>query len=41
MESDMLDFAWEPDTERSRLTCQVKVTDALDGLIVHLPEKQI
>lgn len=41
MEADMLDFAWEPDTERSRLTCQVKVTDALDGLIVHLPEKQI
>lgn len=41
MEADMLDFAWQPDAERSRLTCQVKVTDALDGLIVHLPEKQI
>lgn len=41
MEEDMLDFAWEPDATRSRLTCQVKVTDALDGLIVHLPEKQI
>jgi 2Fe-2S ferredoxin len=26
---------------RSRLTCQVKVTDDLDGLIVNLPEKQI
>ncbi len=41
MEEDMLDFAWEPDPVRSRLTCQVKVTDELDGLIVHLPEKQI
>lgn len=41
MEADMLDFAWEPDVVRSRLTCQIKVTDDLDGLIVHLPEKQI
>ena len=41
MEADMLDFAWQPDAVRSRLTCQVKVTDDLDGLIVHLPEKQI
>ena len=41
MEDDMLDFAFEADAARSRLTCQVKVTDALDGLIVHMPEKQI
>ena len=41
MEEDMLDFAYEPDPARSRLTCQIKVTDALDGLIVHMPEKQI
>jgi len=41
MEADMLDFAWQPDAERSRLTCQIKVSDALDGLVVHLPEKQI
>lgn len=41
MEADMLDFAWEPDVVRSRLTCQIKVTDALDGLIINLPEKQI
>ncbi|MEM7319201.1 MAG: 2Fe-2S ferredoxin, partial [Pseudomonadota bacterium] len=27
--------------DRSRLTCQVKVTDALDGLVVQMPEKQI
>ncbi|UWQ93575.1 2Fe-2S iron-sulfur cluster-binding protein (plasmid) [Aliisedimentitalea scapharcae] len=41
MERDMLDFAWEPDPVRSRLTCQIKVTDDLNGLVVHLPEKQI
>ena len=41
MEEDMLDFAYEPDPARSRLTCQLKVTDTLDGLIVQMPEKQI
>ncbi|MCO6382769.1 MAG: 2Fe-2S iron-sulfur cluster binding domain-containing protein [Vannielia sp.] len=41
MEEDMLDFAFEPDAERSRLTCQIKVTDELDGLVVQMPEKQI
>jgi|TARA_R100000687_G_scaffold25087_2_gene21281 2Fe-2S ferredoxin len=41
MEEDMLDFAFEPDPARSRLTCQIKVTDALDGLRVQMPEKQI
>lgn len=41
METDMLDFAYEPDEIRSRLTCQLKVTDALDGLVVQMPEKQI
>lgn len=41
MEEDMLDFAWQPDPDRSRLTCQLRVTDAMDGLVVNLPEKQI
>lgn len=41
MEEDMLDFAWEPDSAKSRLTCQLKVSDALDGLVVQMPEKQI
>jgi 2Fe-2S ferredoxin len=41
MEEDMLEFAYQPDTERSRLTCQLKVSDALDGLVVQMPEKQI
>ncbi len=39
MEEDMLDFAWEM-KPTSRLSCQVKVSDALDGLIVHIPAKQ-
>jgi 2Fe-2S ferredoxin len=41
MEEDMLDFAFQPDPARSRLTCQIKVTDAVDGLVVQMPEKQI
>ncbi|MCB1388810.1 MAG: 2Fe-2S iron-sulfur cluster binding domain-containing protein [Rhodobacteraceae bacterium] len=41
MEEDMLDFAFEPDPTRSRLTCQIKVTPALEGLIVRMPERQI
>ncbi|MEP2029101.1 MAG: 2Fe-2S iron-sulfur cluster-binding protein [Paracoccaceae bacterium] len=41
MEEDMLDFAFEPDPDRSRLTCQLKVSDAIDGLRVQMPEKQI
>ncbi|MBU2891028.1 2Fe-2S iron-sulfur cluster-binding protein [Celeribacter halophilus] len=41
MEEDMLDFAYKPDPARSRLTCQIKVTEDIDGLVVNLPEKQI
>jgi len=41
MEEDMLDFAFEPKPDLSRLTCQIKVTAALDGLVVNLPERQI
>ena len=41
MEEDMLDFAYEPDPTKSRLTCQIKVSAALDGLRVQMPEKQI
>ena len=39
MEESMLDFAYEP-KENSRLSCQIKVTAALDGLVVRLPEFQ-
>ncbi len=38
-EEDMLDFAFEV-KESSRLSCQLTVTDELDGLVVDLPEKQ-
>ena len=38
-EEDMLDFAFDV-KENSRLSCQLTVTDELDGLIVDLPEKQ-
>jgi 2Fe-2S ferredoxin len=39
MEEDMLDFAFDV-RESSRLSCQIKVTDALDGLVVRVPDKQ-
>ena len=39
MEQDMLDFAFDV-TDHSRLSCQIKVSDDLDGLVVNLPEKQ-
>lgn len=40
-ERDMLEFAWEPDPARSRLTCQIRASDLLDGLIVHVPRQQV
>jgi 2Fe-2S ferredoxin len=39
MEADMLDFAFDV-KENSRLSCQMKVTDEYEGLVVRLPEKQ-
>jgi len=39
MEEDMLDFAFEV-KPNSRLSCQIKVTEALDGLVVTTPERQ-
>jgi ferredoxin, 2Fe-2S len=38
-EEDMLDFAYEV-KPTSRLSCQIKVTEALDGLIVRTPSYQ-
>lgn len=40
METDLLGCVSELKSN-SRLSCQVKVTDAHDGLIVHLPESQL
>ena len=38
-EEDMLDMAYEPN-KFSRLSCQIIVSDNLDGLVVNIPEKQ-
>lgn len=39
MEEDMLDFAFDVQ-ETSRLSCQIRISDALDGLVVRIPEQQ-
>jgi ferredoxin, 2Fe-2S len=39
-EMEMLESTASPRKAGSRLSCQVIVTDALDGLVVHLPESQ-
>jgi 2Fe-2S ferredoxin len=39
MEESMLDFA-ENVESNSRLSCQIKVADTLDGLVVRMPESQ-
>lgn len=39
MEQAMLEFA-EDVRETSRLACQIRIEDALDGLKIHLPEHQ-
>ena len=38
-EDDMLDQAFEPN-KLSRLSCQISVTNEVDGLIIKLPKKQ-
>ncbi len=39
MEEDMLDFAYDV-RPTSRLSCQIKVSSDLDGLVVQVPERQ-
>jgi len=39
MEEDMLDFAFDV-REESRLSCQIRVTADIDGLVVRVPAKQ-
>lgn len=39
MEEDMLDFAFGVQPT-SRLSCQIKITSELDGLVVSTPERQ-
>ena len=38
-EEDMIDMAYEPN-KFSRLSCQLTVSDEIDGLVVQLPKKQ-
>ncbi len=40
-EEDMLDSTASERKPNSRLSCQIDMTPALDGLVVHLPESQI
>ena len=39
MEADMLDFGYDV-RPNSRLSCQIKVAEDLDGLMVRTPERQ-
>ena len=39
MEDSMLDAAYER-KDTSRLTCQIEITDALDGLVVHVADNE-
>lgn len=39
MEKDMLEFVAEP-SDTSRLSCQINVTDDLDGMVVKVPTAQ-
>lgn len=39
-EADMLESVASPLRATSRLSCQIVLTDALDGLVVHIPETQ-
>ncbi len=38
-EEDMLDFAYDV-RPTSRLSCQIKIRDELDGLVLHIPARQ-
>jgi 2Fe-2S ferredoxin len=39
MEEDMLDFGYDV-KPNSRLSCQIKVTAEIDGLVIRIPERQ-
>jgi 2Fe-2S ferredoxin len=39
-ERDLIDFVSDPRAE-SRLSCQLVVTEALDGLVLHVPTGQL
>lgn len=39
-EAGLVEFAWQP-RATSRLACQITLTDALDGLVLHVPARQL
>lgn len=39
-EAGLIEFAWEP-KHNSRLTCQIKVSAEMDGLVLHVPQQQL
>ncbi len=39
-EDDMIDQAYDP-KKNSRLSCQIIVSEKIEGLVVRLPEKQV
>jgi 2Fe-2S ferredoxin len=40
MEQDMLECTAQESTEQSRLSCQIKISEDCDGLVVRMPEQQ-
>lgn len=40
VESDLLENVACPRADNSRLSCQIVMTDALDGIVVDIPERQ-
>lgn len=41
LEDEMLEFTSEPRSATSRLSCQIRMDAALDGLVVQLPDTQV
>ena len=41
VESDMLECVASERKNNSRLACQIKVTEALEGLVIEIPEAQV
>ena len=41
LEDEMLDDTASERKPNSRLSCQIEMSDALDGIVVELPETQI
>ncbi|MFT7461421.1 MAG: 2Fe-2S ferredoxin, partial [Planctomycetota bacterium] len=39
-ENEMLEFAMDYEENASRLSCQIKISDELDGIVIRTPESQ-